>query len=106
MFFIVILLFSYLLIILEIFVDLFFDLLFRFVAEGVNGDHILEQADPHTAGDAADVDIFEYFPDTRMRFEYLVDRFVAKIAFQIHAVVSFPFMLKPDYRLYGKQNMT
>ena len=69
---------------IQIRVDFFFDLLLELGAEGVDGDHVLEQADADAAGDAADLVFVQDLPDAGMGFDDVLDLGGSEIVFQVH----------------------
>jgi hypothetical protein len=100
----VFLLFCWLLII-QICVDFLFDLLFDLGAKGVDGDHVLEQADADAAGDAADLVFIKDFPDPGVGFDDVLDLGRAEIFFQVHGFAP-SSMVTGEYPGTNEKNMT
>jgi hypothetical protein len=70
-----------------------FDLRFDLRAQGVNADHILDQADADTAIDTADFVFAENFANEWMPLNDFVDRLLTDMWGKIHSGVSFCLML-------------
>jgi hypothetical protein len=87
--------------------DLLLDLYFDRLAEGVDRDHILDQADSDSTVDTADILCLQNLADDGMFRNDQIDSFFADAVGDVHVLTSFvPQLLSGEQRGNRCQTMT